>query len=385
MTRLLHNPPLSLYVHMPWCVRKCPYCDFNSHTSPENLPADDYIRALVADLEHDLPLIWGRPVHSIYFGGGTPSLFSAEHIAHFLSAVRARLDLVPDIEITLEANPGTIEHDSFPAYADAGINRVSLGVQSFNDDALQRIGRIHGCSDVEQSLLSLQKAKISNFNIDLMYALPGQDLAAARRDVELAIRAAPAHISYYQLTIEPNTAFAAQPPPLPADELAWDMYDAGLALLAGAGFDQYEISAFAGRNRQSRHNLNYWRYGDFMAVGAGAHGKITLASEGQVLRFSKQRHPKRYLQCLEKGGWMADRRVLGKEELVFEFFLNQLRLKQGVKIADFSGRTGLQWQLVESRVAAAVNRGLLSLDDGWVKHTDLGWKFVNDSQQIFLP
>ena len=385
MTGLLNNPPLSLYVHMPWCVRKCPYCDFNSHVSPAHIPADDYIRALVADLEQDLPLVWGRPVHSIYFGGGTPSLFSAEHIANFLSAVRARLDLVPGIEITLEANPGTIEHDSFSAYADAGINRVSLGVQSFDDDLLKRIGRIHGRSDVEQSLLSLQKAKISNFNLDLMYALPGQGVAAARRDVELAIQAEPAHISYYQLTIEPNTAFAVQPPPLPADELAWDMYDTGLALLAETGFDQYEISAFARKDRQSRHNLNYWRYGDFMAIGAGAHGKITSASEGTVMRFSKQRQPKRYLQCLEKGGWMADRRVLGKDELVFEFFLNQLRLKQGVEIADFSGRTGLQWRLVEPRVAEAVNRGLLKIDNGLVKHTELGWKFVNDSQQIFLP
>ena len=370
---------------MPWCVRKCPYCDFNSHTSPSSLPADDYIRALIADLEQDLPLVWGRPVHSIYFGGGTPSLFSADHIANLLSAVRARLDLVPDVEITLEANPGTIEHDSFPAYANAGINRVSLGVQSFNDESLKRIGRIHDRSDVEQSLLSLQNAGLSNFNIDLMHALPGQDLAAARRDLELAIQAAPAHISYYQLTIEPNTAFAAQPPSLPADELAWDMYDAGLALLSEGGFDQYEISAFALPNRQSRHNLNYWRYGDFMAVGAGAHGKITLAPEDRVMRFSKQRHPKRYLQCLEKGGWMADKRELGNEELVFEFFLNQLRLKQGVNIADFSGRTGLHWRLVESRVAEAVNRGLLTINDGWLKHTDLGWKFVNDSQQIFLP
>ena len=385
MTELLRNPPLSLYVHMPWCVRKCPYCDFNSHTVPDELPADEYIRALVADLEQDLPLVWGRPVQSIYFGGGTPSLFSADQIASFLSDARARLDLRPDVEITLEANPGTIERDSFPAYAQAGINRVSLGVQSFDDGLLKSIGRIHGRREIEQSLLSLESAGISNFNIDLMYALPGQSPDQSRRDVELAINAGPAHISFYQLTIESNTAFAAQPPSLPLDDMAWDMHQAGSDLLEANAYMQYEISAFAQQGKQSRHNVNYWRFGDFLAIGAGAHGKITTAAEGRVRRFARHRHPKRYLQGLPSGDWRAETRVLSDEELVFEFFLNQLRLKDGVTIDDFSARTGLAWNVVESRVTKAVDKGLLEIRDGRVSPTVLGWRFVNDIQQIFLP
>ncbi len=370
---------------MPWCVRKCPYCDFNSHAAPEDLPADAYIRALVADLEQDLPLVWGRSVGSIYFGGGTPSLFSAEQIGVFLSAVRARLDLRPDIEITLEANPGTIESDSFSAYAEAGINRVSLGVQSFDDDVLKRIGRIHGQHEIQHSLQSLKTAGISNFNIDLMYALPGQSPAQSRHDIELAIDANPAHISFYQLTIEANTAFAAQPPQLPVDDVAWDMQQAGLERLEAAAYGQYEISAFARSDMQSRHNINYWRYGDFLAVGAGAHGKVSLPAEGQVQRYVKHRHPKRYLRALDNGDWLAEKRLLSSEERVFEFFLNQLRLKDGVYIDDFSARTGLPWEMVESRVQQAVDKGLLVMGHKRVIPTGLGWRFVNDIQQMFLP
>ncbi|MDH4018417.1 MAG: radical SAM family heme chaperone HemW [Xanthomonadales bacterium] len=385
MTGLLRNPPLSLYVHMPWCVSKCPYCDFNSHTKPDEFPADDYIRALVADLEQDLPLVWGRPVQSIYFGGGTPSLFSADLIADFLSAARARLDVRPDVEITLEANPGTIEHDSFSAYAQAGINRVSLGVQSFDDKLLKSIGRIHGRGEIEQSLKSLSSAGITNFNIDLMFALPGQSPDQSRHDIELAINAGPSHISFYQLTIEPNTAFAAQPPVLPVDDMAWDMQQSGLDLLEANAYGQYEVSAFAQSEKQSRHNVNYWRYGDFLAIGAGAHGKITTAADGRVQRYAKHRHPRRYLQGLQNGDWRAETRVLSDEELVFEFFLNQLRLKQGVTIDDFSLRTGLPWSVVESRVNTALEKGLLEVRDKRVCPTDLGWRFVNDTQQIFLP
>ena len=382
---LLNNPPLSLYVHMPWCVRKCPYCDFNSHVAPQHLPATEYIQALIADLEQDLPLVWGRPVQSIYFGGGTPSLFSADQIAVFLSAVRARLVLRPDVEITLEANPGTIEHDSFSAYAKVGINRVSLGVQSFDDDLLKRIGRIHGRQEIEESLQSLKLAGISNFNIDLMYALPGQSTAQSRRDIELAINAGPAHISFYQLTIEPNTAFAAQPPVLPLNDVAWDMQHSGLHMLEAAAYRQYEISAFAQSGRQSRHNMNYWRYGDFLAIGAGAHGKITLPAQDEVQRYAKHRHPKRYLQGLDSGDWIAEKRSLSNAERVFEFFLNQLRLKHGVFIDEFSARTGLSWQVVESRVQQAVDQGLLEIHDQRFRPTGLGWRFVNDIQQIFLP
>ena len=385
MRSLLTNPPLGLYVHMPWCVRKCPYCDFNSHAVKDTLPADEYIRALIADLENELPGVWGRPVGSIYFGGGTPSLFSAGQVGTFLAAARARLNLRPDVEITLEANPGTIERDSFPAYADAGVNRVSLGVQSFDDGMLKAIGRIHGRREIEQSLQSLASSAITNFNIDLMFALPGQGLAQSRRDVEMAVAAAPAHISFYQLTIEPNTAFAANPPPLPEEDAAWEMQQAGLELLEANGYRQYEISAFAQADRQSRHNMNYWRYGDFLAIGAGAHGKITSAADGSVRRYAKHRHPRRYLQAAGAGDWCAETRVLSEDELVFEFFLNQLRLKQGVIIGDFAARTGLPWQTVETRVRKAVDKGLLEVREERIIPTLLGWRFVNDIQQIFLP
>ena len=370
---------------MPWCVRKCPYCDFNSHAVKDALPADEYIQALIADLEHELPGVWGRPVGSIYFGGGTPSLFSAGQVGTFLAAARARLNLRPDVEITLEANPGTIERDSFAAYADAGVNRVSLGVQSFDDGMLKAIGRIHGRREIEQSLQSLASSAISNFNIDLMFALPGQGMAQSRRDVEMAVAAAPAHISFYQLTIEPNTAFAASPPPLPEEDAAWEMQQAGLEMLEANGYRQYEISAFAQTDRQSRHNMNYWRYGDFLAIGAGAHGKITTAADGRVRRYAKHRHPRRYLQAAGTGEWCAETRVLGEDELVFEFFLNQLRLKQGVIIGDFAARTGLPWQTVETRVQKAVDKGLLEVRGERLISTPLGWRFVNDIQQIFLP
>ncbi len=370
---------------MPWCVRKCPYCDFNSHAVAQTLPAKTYIRALETDLENDLCLVWGRPVGSIYFGGGTPSLFSGDQIDALLSAVRARLDVRPDVEITLEANPGTIEHDSFSSYAQAGINRISLGVQSFDDDSLRRIGRIHGRAEVEQSLASLKTAGFTNFNIDLMYGLPGQSMACSKRDIELAIDAGPAHISFYHLSIEPNTSFAVQTPDLPLEDVAWEMQQNGLELLESAGYQQYEISAFAQTGLQSRHNVNYWRYGDFLAIGAGSHGKITCSSENKIWRYAKHRHPKRYLRGLESGDWLAQKRLLNDEDVIFEFFLNQLRLKQGVTISDFSARTGVSWQVVESRVQTAIDHGLLTHQDTRLSHTDLGWRFVNDIQQMFLP
>jgi len=369
---------------MPWCVRKCPYCDFNSHALKTELPARRYIQALIADLEADLPLVWGRSVQSIYFGGGTPSLFPAELIEEFLSAARAHLDLAPGLEVTLEANPGTIEHDSFSAYAQAGINRVSLGVQSFDDDALNRLGRIHGRHEVDDCLEALKASGITNFNIDMMFALPGQDLGQAMDDVRQAIAAGPAHISWYQLTLEPNTAFAAQPPALPADDLAWEIQQSGLDMLEAAGFTQYEISAFARGDMQCRHNVNYWMYGDFLAIGAGAHGKITAAGQQQVQRYAKHRHPKQYMRGLDNGDWLADRRVLGEGDLVFEFFLNRLRLRRAFSIDAFSACTGLDWGVVESRVQQAVDRDLLELRHNRVSSTELGWKFINDIQQMFL-
>jgi len=370
---------------MPWCVRKCPYCDFNSHRAPDGLPAEDYIRALIADLQHETVQVWGRPVGSIYFGGGTPSLFTATRISDFLSAARALVNIRPDAEITLEANPGTIEYDSFSAYKQAGINRVSLGVQSFDDDLLEGIGRIHGRHEIDQALQSLADSGISNFNIDLMYALPGQGALQSMYDVESAIAAGPAHISFYQLTIEPNTLYSAQPPKLPAEDMAWDMQPSGLEKLQSAGYMQYEISAFAKTGMQSRHNLNYWRYGDFLAIGAGAHGKVTLPSQGQVRRSVKHKHPERYMRALDSGDWKAADSVVDDNERVFEFFLNQLRLKQGVRVGDFSQRTGLPWETVETRVQQAVKKGFLTRHEKRLRPTTLGWRFVNDIQQMFLP
>lgn len=381
----LKSPPLSLYVHLPWCVKKCPYCDFNSHAVKGDIPADEYIQALVADLENDLPLVWGRPVHSVFFGGGTPSLFSAAQIDRFLSAVRSRLQLSPAVEITLEANPGTVEHDSFSAYRDAGITRVSLGVQSFDNAALTRIGRIHGRREVEQAIRSIKDAGLDNFNIDLMFALPQQTVRAAVEDMQEALRCGPAHISHYQLTLEPNTAFHVRPPPMPGEDERWEMQQACETLLVANGFEQYEISAWARPQRQCAHNLNYWRYGDFLGIGAGAHGKITFPAEGTIRRLCKQRHPQAYLLALRSGDWRAEDRAIGEQERRFEFFLNQLRLREGVHIPDFLARTGVPWSKAGDAVSLAKDRGLLQQLEHRLVPTALGWRFVNETQMLFLP
>jgi len=382
---MLETPPLSLYVHLPWCVRKCPYCDFNSHAVREDFAGNEYIEALLRDLEFDLPLVWGRTVQSVFFGGGTPSLFSATQFERLLSGCRALLPFSPGLEITLEANPGTVEHDSFAAYRDAGINRVSLGVQSFNDAALVGIGRIHGREEVLRSVDSLHAAGIDNFNIDLMFALPGQDLAAAEQDVRTAIACAPSHLSHYQLTIEPNTAFHADPPTLPADDLAWDMQAGCGALLTQSGFEQYEVSAWAQPGRECAHNLNYWRYGDYLGIGAGAHGKLTLAAEQVVRRRVRVRHPVSWMRAVACRQSVAEDRSVPAEDRIFEFFLNQLRLRNGVHKALFEARTGLAWSLVADRAAGLVARGLAKDEGEWLRPTELGWRFSNESQALFLP
>lgn len=382
---LLGLPPLSLYVHLPWCVRKCPYCDFNSHELRGDLRQQEYVDALLRDLELELPLVWGRPVHSIFFGGGTPSLFNAEQIGRFLQGVRGLLTLAPDAEITLEANPGTTERDSFSAYREAGVNRVSLGVQSFNDDSLGRLGRIHGRDEVFTALESIRRAKMKNFNLDLMFALPGQSLGEALSDIELAISYKPAHISHYQLTIEPNTAFHMHKPPLPGDELAWDMQDHCAERLDSAGYRQYEISAWSKEERQCRHNLNYWSYGDFIGIGAGAHGKITLPAEDGVRRRIRTRHPKSWMASAGTAEVLADDRLLGGEDRIFEFFLNQLRLRGGVQKRQFEPRTGLPWSEVVSRVTSLIDKGLLEEQGDRLAPTPTGWRFVNDMQSVFLP
>ena len=378
-------PPLALYVHLPWCVSKCPYCDFNSHQAPSKLPAREYVDALLADLELDLPLVWGRTVQSIFFGGGTPSLFSAKWIERLIEGFRARLRVSPQAECTLEANPGTTEYDSFSAYAEAGINRISLGVQSFNDSLLQRLGRIHGSAEIETAVESIQCAGFSNFNIDLMYALPGQSVVDALDDVRRALNCAPSHLSFYQLTIEPNTAFHASPPALPNDDAAWDMQEQCGELFMQSGFRQYEISAWAREGFRCRHNLNYWRYGDFLGIGAGAHSKITLPAEQSVRRRIRQRHPATWLKAMQTGQWLAEDRLIGEEERVFEFFLNQLRLYDGVRKEQFTPRTGVSWDRVSVRVEKAIESGLLTDRNGVLKPTPLGWRFTNDTQAIFLP
>jgi len=378
-------PPLSLYVHLPWCVRKCPYCDFNSHAVREEMPGDEYVQALLRDLEEELPLAWGRPVHSIFFGGGTPSLFSAGQIETLLTGFRTLLPVSPEAEITIEANPGTIEHDSFRAYHDAGINRVSLGVQSFDDDRLKEIGRIHGRAEVEQAVAAIHRSGISNFNIDLMFALPGQSLESAVKDVRAAIGCNPTHISHYQLTIEPNTAFHASPPVLPDEDSAWEMQLVCGEELSGTGFEQYEISAWARPGYQCRHNLNYWRYGDFLGIGAGAHGKITMPAEQAARRRIRQRHPKAWMKDVWEGAGVVEDNVLSPEERVFEFFLNQLRLRDGVLKSQLQPRTGVAWSAVSGRVKIAVEKGLLTEKNGVLSPTELGWRFSNEIQALFLP
>jgi oxygen-independent coproporphyrinogen-3 oxidase len=378
-------PPLSLYVHLPWCVHKCPYCDFNSHALKGDLPGDEYVQALLKDLEQELPLVWGRIVHSIFFGGGTPSLFSARQIAALMSGFRSRLRISPEAEVTLEANPGTTEHDSFAAYHEAGINRVSLGVQSFSDDRLSDIGRIHGRAHVEQAVVAIQKSGIRNFNIDLMFALPGQSPGEALEDVRQAIACGPAHVSHYQLTIEPNTAFHAKPPALPDEDSAWEMQQECGRILSTAGYEQYEISAWARPDFQCRHNLNYWRYGDFVGIGAGAHGKITLPSEQTVRRRVRQKHPRSWMKGVLEGRGIIEDRNLGPDERVFEFFLNQLRLRDGVLKDQLEPRAGVAWNEVAAKVGDAIEKGLLREDNKLLSPTEMGWRFSNEVQAIFLP
>jgi len=389
----LSNPPLSLYIHIPWCVRKCPYCDFNSHALKDELPVSRYIDALLQDLEADLPMVWGRPVHSVFIGGGTPSLFPADAIAKIISAVRARIMVSPAAEITMEANPGTLEHDSFAAYLDAGITRFSLGAQSFSDKQLKILGRIHASDEILQAVSGLQAAGADNFNLDLMFGLPGQTQAQALADLQAAINCEPQHISHYQLTMEPNTLFAHKPPAnLPDNDQLADIQDSCTELLLNSGFEQYEVSAWAktavNRDNRSQHNLNYWRFGDYLGIGAGAHGKITLAGEGRVLRTAKQKHPATYMDALANNdaglGFICEQRQLTKKDLIFEFFLNQLRLKKGVHKKDFSARTGLLWDQVEERVNQAIADGLLFDNADFITTTPRGWQHLNTLQSIFL-
>lgn len=382
-------PPLSLYVHMPWCVKKCPYCDFNSHgLRSEPPPYAAYIDHLLADLDADLAdfgtALSGRPVLSIFFGGGTPSLFAPELIDRFLDGVRARLTLASDAEITLETNPGTVEHGRFDGYLAAGVNRLSFGIQSFDDDKLKRLGRIHSAREAEDAVKSAQDAGYANINLDLMYALPQQPLDGALYDVERAVALQPTHISHYQLTLEPNTAFAANPPPLPDDDHAWAMQEHCEARLAAAGYGQYEISAYAQPDRRCVHNLNYWRFGDYLGIGAGAHGKLTDAANGTVHRRWKTRHPRAYLDAASGPGRIGGDNVVTADELPFEYMLNALRLADGVPMSDFSERTGLSIERIATGLANARQRGWLTNETEQLRTTALGQRFLNDVISSFL-
>ena len=384
MTGLL-QPPLSLYVHLPWCVRKCPYCDFNSHEGRGALPFAAYVDALVADLDHDLPLAWGRTVHSVFFGGGTPSLFPPEAIDAFLQQASSRLRFAPEAEITLETNPGTAEHGRFEGYRAAGVNRLSFGIQSFDDGCLQRLGRIHDSREAVAAVELARAAGFDNFNLDLMYALPGQTLAMAQDDIARAIALEPTHVSHYQLTLEPNTVFAARPPRgIPDHDAAWDMQEACQAMLADAGYAQYETSAYARAGRQCAHNLNYWRFGDYLGIGAGAHGKLTLGAEQAILRRWKLKHPTAYLAHAGSDAAIGGDERIGPERRPFDFMLNALRLNEGFALSLFEARTGLPRSAIAARLDAAIDRGWLESDGERVVPTEFGRRFANDVIELFL-
>ncbi|MDE2606775.1 MAG: oxygen-independent coproporphyrinogen III oxidase-like protein [Burkholderiales bacterium] len=376
-------PPLSLYVHLPWCLRKCPYCDFNSHEMKQgDLPERRYLDALRADLEAALPLVWGREVHSIFLGGGTPSLFSPEAIDRLLSDIRARLKLVPDAEVTLEANPGTFEKDRFRAFRAAGVTRLSVGVQSFRDEHLKALGRVH---DRRQAIAAVEEAAASfeTFNLDLMYALPGQTLAQLDEDVHQAMALQPPHLSIYHLTIEPNTYFAKFPPATPPEDLAYAMLDRITERTAAAGLQRYEVSAYAKPGHRCWHNWNYWQFGDYLGIGAGAHGKLSFPH--RIVRQVRYREPRLYMEHALAGGAVAQEEEVARADLPFEYMLNALRLKEGFALQDFTDRTGLPLSAIEHPLREAEAKGLIERDFARVRPTGRGFDFLSDLQALFLP
>jgi oxygen-independent coproporphyrinogen-3 oxidase len=375
-------PPLALYIHIPWCVKKCPYCDFNSHAAGPILPEQAYVDALLADLDQDLPQVHGRPLRSIFFGGGTPSLFSAKALGRLLAGVERRIPFAADIEITLEANPGTFEQAKFRDYRALGINRLSIGVQSFQAAKLQALGRIHDGDEAIRAADMARAAGFDNFNLDLMHGLPDQSIADALSDLRIAIAQSPTHLSWYQLTVEPNTVFWNQPPVMPEDDILWDIQEAGQALLAEHGYAQYEVSAYAQPGKAARHNLNYWSFGDFLGIGAGAHAKLS-SPQGVIRRSWKTRLPKDYLDPGK--GFSAGERLLGPDELPFEFLMNVLRLTDGVASTLFTRRTGLPLTVLAAAREEAMQRGLLQRDPARLVATREGQLFLNDLLQHFLP
>ena len=376
-------PPLSLYVHVPWCVRKCPYCDFNSHEARGELPEQEYLAALQADLEQALPLIWGRQVISVFIGGGTPSLLSGAAIDAMLGSFRACLNLLPDAEITLEANPGTAEAERFLDYAASGVNRLSLGIQSFDDDALRALGRIHDARQAGAAIEMAQKA-VDRVNLDLMYALPAQTLEACRHDLRTAMSFGTGHLSLYHLTLEPNTVFAKYPPPLPDDDLAARMHEHIVEATAAGGWEQYEVSAYARAGQRSLHNQNYWTFGDYLGIGPGAHGKLSF--HDRIIRQARNRNPESWMSrsLRRDGSQIAEERVVEPKDLSFEFMLNALRLREGVDTGLFSAHTGLPITAVLPVLKRLEERGLLSLQGARLRATDMGWRYLNDVLEAFL-
>ena len=379
-------PPLSLYLHLPWCLKKCPYCDFNSHERRAGVDARAqqarYVDALLADLEASLPLVWGRPVYSVFIGGGTPSLFEPEQIDRLIAGARARLPLEPMCEITLEANPGTFERERFAAFRAAGVTRLSVGVQSFHDRHLKALGRVH---DGAQARAALEEAAsaFDTFNLDLMYALPGQTLAELEQDVRTALAFAPPHLSIYHLTIEPNTVFAKFPPRLPDDDTAWDMLDRITALTADAGLARYEVSAYARAGHRCVHNLNYWEFGDYLGIGAGAHGKLSFPH--RIVRQVRHRQPELYMDKALAGDAVAQAHEVARAELPLEFMLNALRLKDGFSLTDYTERTGMPPSSIATALAQAEQSGWLRREGAWIQPTARGFDFLSDLQQLFLP
>ncbi|HUW76627.1 MAG TPA: radical SAM family heme chaperone HemW [Gallionella sp.] len=374
-------PPLSLYIHIPWCVRKCPYCDFNSHESRGALPEREYVAALIRDLELSLPLVWGRKVYTVFFGGGTPSLLSGESVAEILRNVRMLLPLDLGAEITLEANPGTVEAARFAAYREAGVNRLSMGIQSFNDTHLQALGRIHSAAEAQRAIAIAQQ-HFDNLNLDLMYALPGQTLDEAMQDVKTALSFAPQHLSCYHLTLEPNTLFYHNPPSLPDDDASSDMQQRIEEMLAAAGYQHYETSAFAQPKRRARHNLNYWKFGDYLGIGAGAHSKLSFPD--RIIRQARYKQPQAYMQQVGKGAPIQTESEVGSEELGFEFMMNALRLNEGFDSSLFGERTSLSLLAIQRELAEAEKRALLIRDHQRIAPTLMGQRFLNDLLEIFL-
>ena len=375
-------PPLSLYVHIPWCIRKCPYCDFNSHERRDEIPEAQYVESLIADLESALPSIWGRRFTSVFFGGGTPSLFSAAAIDRILAAVRARVPLAPDAEITLEANPGTFEQAKFAGFRAAGVNRLSLGVQSFNPVQLRALGRVHDEREARTAAAAALEI-FGSVNLDLMYALPAQTVEDARADIAAALAFETPHLSFYHLTIEPNTLFHRHPPPLPDEDAAADIADAVEAALTAAGYAHYETSAFARTGHECRHNLNYWRFGDYLGIGAGAHSKLSLPE--RVVRQVRYKQPQQYLDQVARGEPLLEEHEVARGEIGFEFMLNALRLTDGVPVALFAERTGFPLTILRKELDEAERRGLLARDHERIRPTALGRRFLNDLQALFLP